>query len=195
MSILFFDTETNGLPKVRADARAMPKNWPELVSISWQVYQRDGTFVKKETHIIRPNGWQFSADATAIHGISQDQAEHLGEDLETVLHAFRDDCLAAFRVVSHNLQFDKNVVLAMFLWHLHEDIDFWKDEKNYCTMRDAHGLAAVSYARPSGVQPRYKKLDALYRETMGTDPPPAAHTADRDVAVLAAVFWKLHPTV
>lgn len=199
-TILFFDTETNGLPKVRADAIAMPKNWPELVSISWRVFRRNGTFVKQETHLIRPNGWTLSAEATKIHGITQSRAEQDGTELATVLHAFRADYTAAFRVVAHNLQFDKNVVLAMFHWFLHEDIGFWNDATNYCTMRDAYGVAAVSMT--GGKRPQdpsspkaapYKKLDVLYRETFGTEPPPAAHTADRDVEVLATVFWKLHP--
>ena len=84
--ITFFDTETTGLPKRRnSNALESDDNWPEIVSVAWAVYERDGTLVKKCYSLIKPDGWTIPEDSIKIHGITEEKAHAEGRDLRDVL--------------------------------------------------------------------------------------------------------------
>ena len=46
MRVVYFDTETTGLPKTRESATRGPDNWPHLVSIAW-IIDDDGEKIDK----------------------------------------------------------------------------------------------------------------------------------------------------
>ena len=189
--IIFFDTETTGLPKdKRLNAILQRGNWPDLVSISWIVCE-GGKAVKKETHIIRPQGWNIPAEVAKIHGITDEIAHERGDPLREVLHAFTTDLRTCNYIVAHNMEFDRNVVHAALKWRLDADPRvIWPYEAEVCTMvlaRDELRLPA-KYPKP---QDPYKlpRLDELYEATFGTKAPAGAHSADRDTEVLTTIFW------
>ena len=130
--VVIFDTETTGLPKLRRIS-AMDKkdNWPDLVSICWTV--DEGT-PRTHYHVIRPMGWTIAEEAAKIHGITTEAAMG-GDDMREVLTKFREDIRGADRIVAHNLDFDKNVILNAFLWRLKEPVTFWPDKADFCTAR------------------------------------------------------------
>ncbi len=188
--ILFFDTETTGLPKDRnLNAILQRGNWPDLVSISWIVYD-GGVQVKKESHIIRPQGWNIPADAAKIHGITDEIAHEQGVSLRDVLHTFTTDLQGCKYVVAHNMEFDRNVLHAAYKWRLNADPrEFWPYEAEICTMvlsRDELRLPA-KYPKPNDPF-KMPRLDELYEATFNAKAPAGAHSADRDTEVLVAIF-------
>lgn len=111
-NILFFDTETTGLPPKNAKWDEDFNEFPYLAEIAW-IFGR-----KTESHIIRPDGWTIPEDASKIHGITQEYAAEHGEPLAEVLEKFIADCRQAHLICGHNIYFDISVVKANIMRHL-----------------------------------------------------------------------------
>jgi DNA polymerase III epsilon subunit-like protein len=187
--IIFFDTETTGLPKDRnINALLERDNWPDLVSISWIVYDGEKR-VSKESHIIRPQGWSIPEDAAKIHGITNQAANERGESLRDVLRAFTMALRNCNYVVAHNMEFDRNVLHAAYKWRLNADPrEFWPYKAEVCTMMVAS--EELKIPNPHGYATyKWPRLDELYQITFNEPAPAGAHSADRDTEVLAAIFW------
>ena len=186
-----FDTETTGLPVKRSQiALLAPNNWPDIVSISWSVFE--GTERKKHvSYIIKPEGWQIPAESTAIHGITQEAAVMRGHPLAQVLEEFAADIRQAAHIVAHNLEFDKNVIFSAFKWRLKKEPSLlWPMRSDVCSMRNSEceiklPIAPGGRRTPTGF--KAPKLDELWTATFGTQPPPGAHGASRDVEVLEKI--------
>lgn len=190
--ILFFDTETTGLAKYTSlSALQMKDNWPDIVSICWIVCEGSNR-IKKEYHIIKPEGWVIPQKSAEIHGITHEIACTQGESLATVLHSFKEDCESADSIVAHNMFFDKNVLFNAYAWRL--DIGptgFWDYKKEFCTMlKSKNELKIPSKYTNSKHDFKYPSLDEIYRDTFKEESPGGAHNSDRDVEVLLRVFWK-----
>jgi DNA polymerase III epsilon subunit-like protein len=189
--LLFFDTETTGLPKhSKISALQMNENWPDLASICWMIFD-DGVHVKKEYHIIKPEGWTIPEAASKIHSITDAIARREGKSLATVLEMFRNDCETADFLVAHNLFFDRNVIFNAYAWRLNiGPTGFWKNGKELCTMLKSKDELRIpsKYSKANDLY-KYPSLDELYRATFLKDPPGNAHSADRDVEVLQDIFF------
>jgi len=189
---LIFDTETTGLPRHKTvSALQIPGNWPDLVSICWMLF--DGPKqIKKEYHIIRPDGWSVPVAASRIHGITEEMAIAQGTALSAVLEFFTEDCKMADKIVAHNLYFDRNVVFHALKWRLQLDpTAFWDSRKEFCTMMASKDELKIPsrYPKPGDLY-KFPSLDELFRDTFGAEPPGNAHSADRDVEVLQGILWK-----
>ena len=190
MRTVIFDTETTGLPKFRRIS-AMDKkdNWPDLVSICWLVFE-DGKQMTNSYHVIQPMGWTISEEAAAIHGITTEMAKG-GDNMREILSAFREDIRTADRIVAHNLDFDKNVILHAFLWRLQEPVVFWPDRADFCTAEMTKNILKLpsKYPRPNDLY-KIPTLNELYEATFQEPAPPNDHSAERDVDVLQRIYWK-----
>ncbi len=193
--VIIFDTETNGLPlNWKRNGIDEPNNWPDLVSICWKVYD-NGRHTYTENHIIRPDGWTINSESTSIHGISHEYAVAVGRPLAEVLEKFKADIKGCTKLVAHNLNFDSNVMQSAYKWRLNEDpSNWWPTGAHFCTMLTAteelkipnkHGYASY----------KWPKLDELYTATFNEEAPANAHSADRDVEVLAKIYWKRYDTL
>ena len=78
---LFFDTETTGLPLNWKAPVTNTSNWPRMVQLAWLHYDANGKLLDSGNHIIRPEGFSISLEATKIHGISTEKALAEGEAL------------------------------------------------------------------------------------------------------------------
>ena len=54
MKIVFFDTETTGLPRDYNAPSSNLDNWPRLVQLAWIVSDYQGNVLSNENHIITP---------------------------------------------------------------------------------------------------------------------------------------------
>ena len=193
MRILFFDTETTGLPKDKYTCATFSKNnWPDVVSISWQLFYYD-ELKRKETFIIKPDGWTISEEVSKIHGITQKHAETEGVSLEHALSLFKIDLSYCDMVVAHNIEFDRNVLLNAYKWRLGLQTKFWPYEHEFCTAQNSKGdLKLPSRQKIPNPKDPYKlpRLDELYEATFHEPAPKMAHTSERDVDVLQKIFWK-----
>ena len=112
MRILFFDTETNGLPKRPATTAA---DYPSIVQLAWQLWDSNKTtqaLISKHSHIIKPpllTVWNL--ESQEFHKITHQQALDEGKHCSDVFHLLRDDLLLTDLIVAHNLSFDLNLSL------------------------------------------------------------------------------------
>lgn len=108
---LFVDTETTGLPASRK------LNWetdymqfPRIVSMSWINDESKGPYF-----IINQEGEPIPAEATAIHGITDEMAAQSDITFGTVAEHFIQAALEAKIIVGHNIYFDSSIFKANVL--------------------------------------------------------------------------------
>jgi len=160
---MFFDTETTGLPKCREPAHKLKDNWPHLVSIAWILVDSKLNILKKEYFIIKPN-WEIHLESTKIHGITYEKAMKEGFDLKDVLDKFWNDLSKSSCLISHNINFDSNVLINAEMWDLQRKYPSFK--KLYCTMELSKNILQI----PSYYGYKSPKLIELYEYILKKSP-------------------------
>jgi len=112
---LAFDTETAGLPRDWAAPVTDVHNWPRLVQIAWLCFDDSGAELASCEHIIKPDGFVITRQASNVHGITTKRALAEGVDLQPVLVEFSEAVSSADMLVAHNVDFDTKVVGAELL--------------------------------------------------------------------------------
>jgi len=183
--VLFYDTETTGLPTKRNARPDEVDCWPRMVQLAWAV--GDGVS-EPETHnyIIYPVDFTIPSNVAAIHGISQDRALAEGVPLEGVLESFRESIVQVDKIAAHNIDFDYGVAGAEFIrrgFFNHLD-----DRPRVCTMKCSTGLCKIPQKNGRGY--KWPKLMELhqYLFNCGFD---KAHDASADVAAGVRCYWEL----
>lgn len=110
--VLFFDTETTGIPDRAAKWDVDFMQYPHVVQMAW-IHG-----CKAENHIIRPDGWEIPEDTVAVHGITTEYALAHGEPFAAVVDMFIQDCHDAGLICGHNIHFDTGIVKANILREL-----------------------------------------------------------------------------
>lgn len=110
--VLFFDTETTGIPDRAAKWDTDFANYPHVVQMAW-IHG-----CKVENHIIRPEGWEIPEETVAVHGITTEYAMEHGEPFAAVVDMFIQDCHEAGFICGHNIHFDTGIVKANILREL-----------------------------------------------------------------------------
>lgn len=110
--VLFFDTETTGIPDRSWNWDTDFEQYPHIVQLAWM------HGCKQESHIIRPDGWEIPEETIAIHGITMEKAMEQGEPFAAVIDHFIADCHDAGLVCGHNIHFDTSIVKANILREL-----------------------------------------------------------------------------
>lgn len=193
MRVLFFDTETNGLP-TGPRGSSNPHDWPAIVQLAWQVWDFPSyVHVSSASYILRPSPelvWNLGSQA--FHQISKERAVAEGVDPAEALAAFRAVLDSCPFVVAHNLAFDKPVLgaeiqrrgLPPLLWPL------GRGGRECCTM-----IASKDYCRLPSPYGRgdykYPKLSELHALLFGTKTAVAFHNAAEDVEATVQCFLRL----
>lgn len=185
--ILFFDTETTGLP-IDEDAPITDlDNWPRLVQLAYLIYDYNGKLLHSGNHIIRPVGFSIPTESTKIHGISTEKAIEEGLELGFVLREFNRLIEISDYIVAHNLIFDENIIGAEFLRsYMQNPLDI-KD--GFCTMIDAMELFNDS-DNENSYYTKFPTLSELHYSLFRSDFD-GAHNALNDVRATARCFWEL----
>jgi DNA polymerase III epsilon subunit-like protein len=188
-TILFFDTETNGLPTKR---NAFPDEvdvWPRMQQLAWAVGDA-ASVTKSASYIIKPEGWTVDNEspATKVHGITRERAMAEGVPIEDVLEAFRADVglNEVEKVVAHNVDFDYGVAGAEFIragFFNHLD-----DKPRCCTMKCSTGLCKIPQKNGRGY--KWPKLMELHQFLFGRGFE-KAHDAAADVVAGIRCYWEL----
>ena len=110
--VLFFDTETTGIPDRAAKWDVDFADYPHIVQIAWMHGE------KMESHIIRPDGWTIPDDVVAVHGITTEFALANGEPFAAVVDQFIQDAHDAGLLCAHNIHFDTSIIKANILREL-----------------------------------------------------------------------------
>ena len=110
--VLFFDTETTGVPDRSAKWDVDFMDYPHVVQMAW-IFGN-----KAESHIIRPEGWEIPQEATDVHGITTEYAREHGEPFAAIVDLFLQDCAEAGLICGHNIHFDTGIIKANILREL-----------------------------------------------------------------------------
>lgn len=110
--VLFFDTETTGIPDRAAKWDVDFNEYPRIVQIAWMIGEH------AESHIIRPDGWTIPDDTVEIHGITTEYAMEHGEPFVFVMDRFIAFASKAGLLCGHNIHFDTGIVKANILREL-----------------------------------------------------------------------------
>ena len=181
MLALIFDVETTGLPKKRKAELFDFNNWPDIVQISWMLYNvSHGKIVSINDHIIKLQpGKTIPKSSTEIHGITNDIMEEKGEDIVNVLKKFNNDLMESQIIVAHNIDFDETIIgVESLRWLDYNIFDNYKNMR-YCTMR-----------RSRKIKRKWMKLVNLHEHLFKTVPQ-NLHNSLIDVFVCFRCFCKL----
>lgn len=181
MNILFFDTETTGLPKNYKAPITDVDNWPRMVQLAW-IYS--GETQKSFDTIIRPDGYEIPEQAAAIHGITTEKAIAEGMDIKDALSMFSLVLAKADIVVGHNISFDRRIVGAEMIRAGFEDSLHGKPR--LCTM-----MASTNYCQLDGKYGyKWPKLEELYIKLFNV-PFIDSHNAKFDIQATEKCFNEL----
>ncbi len=182
--ILFFDTETTGLPiNWNADSSDLD-NWPRLIQLAYLVYDYEGNLVYSSTEIIRPSSFEIPKEASNVHGITTEIALKKGIKINDALEIFNYHVKRCNVIVAHNLGFDEKVIGAELLRLGYGDI--LKDKETVCTM-----LTTVNICKLPGHNGyKWPKLQELHFFLFGSYFT-GEHDALSDVKATAKCFWEL----
>ena len=185
--IIFFDTETTGLPKNYNAPISNTQNWPRMVQLAFIEYFEDGTLAAEHNYIIKPEGFSIPTQASNIHRITTERANTEGRDLQEVLTIFDNAVKESVLLIAHNFDFDKCIVGAE-LYRKNFDTNVFMSKRNFCTMKNKN---VIDFCKISGNYGyKWPKLDELHYKLFQkrvTD----AHDASIDIRATAKCFWEL----
>lgn len=165
-TLLFIDTETSGLPDM--NKRASDPSQPHLVQFAALVTDEAGKVLDQHCTLVKPECWQIPAEATAVHGITQEQAEAEGLPEKMVARLALGLVKEASLVVAHHLTFDKFLVRIALRRHglLTDEMDeWWKAIPTFCTMRASTNLCKISLPSRGGY--KFPKLVEAHQHFFG----------------------------
>ena len=182
--ILFFDTETTGLPKNWKAPVTDLDNWPRLVQLAYLVYDFDGNLIHSCNEIIKPDGFLIPTEASNVHGITTETASQRGTDINDVFELFLIHLKRSKMIVAHNMAFDEKIIGSELIRLGYENVIVAKEK--ICTMLKTVDLCKIE--GPYGY--KWPKLEELHRYLFNHDFE-GAHDALADIQATAKCFWEL----
>jgi DNA polymerase III subunit epsilon len=193
MRVLVFDTETTGLPPKNIPTNQTDK-WPHVVQLSWAIYNEETKQVEEEKDFIISLGTHItiSPESTAIHGITSELSRARGVPIEVALFDFKHAANRCGKMVAHNLEFDKNMLLVEFYRArmFHVVLPYTE----YCTMKHGTDICKLVKVWKDGtISFKFPKLIELYHVLYGDDvpSPEGLHNAKVDVDVCLKCYVKM----
>lgn len=188
-SILFFDTETTGVPRNYKAPVTDSYNWPRLVQLAWTMADKEGNVLKKKSVIIKPEGFSIPSDAAEVHSITTERAIREGKPLSDVLDEFATDLSFAAQVVGHNIDFDQHIVGAE-LCRYGMDFNALMDKPCTCTMKSSTNFCAIPNPNTYFGGYKWPSLQELYQKLFNRSFEDA-HDALADVSATKECFFEL----
>lgn len=182
--IMFFDTETNGLPKNWKAAMQEIDNWPRVIQLAWQVCTNSGEVVSEMKKLISPDGWSIPNEKFWIdNGYSTESNTEYGVPMESILKDFISDYNTCDHLVAHNIAFDHPVLGAEMIRYNHKaSVKLNK----ICTMQESIELCKL----PGRYGYKFPKLEELHQYLFG-EGFDGAHDAMADVNACRRCFFEL----
>lgn len=182
---IFFDTETNGVPK---NYDASPKevdNWPRIIQLGFQVYDENQNLVSEYCNLIKPDGWVVpDSDFHKKHGYSTEKCEQGGVPIAEALGEFVKELQNCRYLIAHNIKFDKNVVGAEMI---RANIKSENRPQKICTMMETVNFCQIKKNWGGYKWPQLMELYVkLFNEEFD-----GAHDALDDVKACAKSFFEL----
>lgn len=143
--ILFFDTETTGLPDWRAPSDAPTQ--PHLVQLAMLLVDEETRQERGLVDlIIKPTDWNIPKEASDIHGITDEMAHACGVSERLAVATFAAFYSQAKVACAHNVSFDTRIMRIALLRHgrtREQADDFESSKPKFCTMKAAQPIVAL----------------------------------------------------
>lgn len=193
--ILFYDTETTGLPDFKAPSE--DPNQPHIVQLGAALVDTETKKVVQSLDlIIRPNGWVIPDEVTKVHGITTEYAQAVGVEEGEAVSLFMSLWNGRTRV-GHNEQFDARILRIALKRYENEagvDPEDWKGGKAECTARLATPICALPPTDRMKEVGRFHhktpNLGEAYHHFFGRDME-NAHSAMADVRACMDVYFAI----
>ena len=192
--ILFFDTETNGLPLFRE--RSSDPRQPHLVQAAAILVDEDTReTISSFDMTATPEGWDIPDAVAEIHGITTERATQTGIQEELIIKAIYQLSLLAGRRIGHNESFDARIV-RIGLKRFGNDfaVDHWKAMPADCTQKMATPIVKAPASEKMKAAGRHgsktANLSEAYEFFMGK-PLKDAHSAMADTVACMEVYWRI----
>lgn len=183
---LFFDTETNGLPKRWGAPMTDLNNYPRIIQLAWALVSEDGEIINERKELIKPDGWVIPNEKFWIdNGYNTLINAADGLPMDEVLDDFIQDLQEADLMVAHNMAFDYPVTGAEMIRYKKKSA---KKVKQFCTMKTSTPICNIPHANGRGV--KFPKLEEAHQFFLG-EGFEGAHDAGNDVQACINVFFKL----
>lgn len=194
--ILFFDTETTGLPIFKAPSSDTRQ--PHIVQFAAIVTDNNLKEKSSINVICSPDGWEITKESSDIHGISHDDALKHGISEKSICDIYLNLISKSDLVVAHNISFDLRVMrIAMIRTKIISEDDLKNMEKStstYCTMESSSPIVnlpptdrMISYGI---TKPKSPKLSEAIKFFFGEELD-GAHNALVDVRACARLYTRL----
>ena len=182
--ILFFDTETTGVPQSRDAPVSQPSQWPHIVQLAWKLSDDEGHEIHSASHVIAPDGYEIPQDAAEVHGITTERATKEGQSAPRIVSEFEKTAARATHVVAHNYDFDAKILGAECARQERSNpiieipgLCLMKTAAPFCGMLGRHGF-------------KWPTLEELHETVFGKGFE-NAHDALADVNATARCFFEL----
>lgn len=184
---LFADTETTGLPAKGAYGDPTHPDTPHLVELAGILKDSTGQEYARLHCIVKPDGYEIPAEASSIHGITQERALTEGIPLWRAMWQFERLLNKASALVFHNHQFDRLILKAS---HLRLDMPHrFREVQRVCTMMSSTKHCRLPTTNGRGGF-KWPTLTEAHRHFLGTEFEDA-HGAIADAEACSRVFFHM----
>jgi len=183
---LFFDTETNGLPKTEIIHGKPTKVYPRVIQLAYILLNDNFEEVQSYCELIYPDGWEIPNDRFWIeNGYSTEQNKLKGVNIRVALNLFSQAIDQCHTMVAHNIAFDTPVLVSEMQRYKISANN--KNSKKICTMLSTIDFCKLPSQRGGFKWPKLIELhEKLFNE--GFD---GAHDALEDVRATVRCFIEL----
>jgi len=182
---LIFDTETTGLFDFKKDYKHPSQ--PHLVELGMQLYQ-DRELIASVSILVRAKA-EVSKEALKVNQLTEKMLDDFGMPPELAMSLFLFYMHRADRLVAHNYEFDKMIVMTQLYRLGQEDAISYLNQKPYFCTKEA----STPIMKLPGKYGKYKwpTLDEAYRHFVDKNGFSGAHRAIVDVEACAKVLWAM----
>lgn len=192
--ILFYDTETNGLPLWREPSDHPGQ--PHITQLAAELFDADsGRTLAFMDFMITPEDWKIPAELEQLTGITNELAQRFGQSIWSALNTFMWMWSEAELRVAHNESFDQRMIrieAARLLSENHGFHEEWKAGAVFCTQ--ANSVAILNLPPTARMlaagfkKPKSPNLGEAYEFFTGKKLE-GAHNAAVDLAACKAVYF------
>lgn len=192
--ILFFDTETNGLPLWREPSNHPGQ--PHITQLAAELFDADsGRTLAFMDVLIHPDEWTIPEDLQKLTGITNELVSRFGHPLKDALSMFMQMWCESDLRVAHNESFDQRMIrieAARVLSEHHGFHEDWKRGPVFCTQSNSVAilnLPPTPKMLAAGFnKPKSPNLGEAYEYFTGKKLE-GAHNAAVDLAACKAVYF------
>lgn len=190
-TILFYDTETTGLPNWKAPSN--DPSQPYITQLAAELWDEEsGNTLASMGLIIKPDGWTISEEVEELTGISTELATRFGVPIASALDVFLDMWSMCDLRAAHNETFDMRMIRIAIMRSAEPGLaDHWKAGETFCTQaRSTKILNLPPTAKMVAAKRFHAKspnLSEAYQFFTGTELK-NAHNAAVDVAACKTVY-------